>query len=105
MPYSAPITPAASTGNPLGAERQRQLSKAQRQHLERLMVTIKNAEADAQRFLGYCAAEAGIEIGRDGWVFDLDEMAFKQEVGAAEDAIVAQMLDPVAAGRNGDQHA
>lgn len=56
------------------------LSIAQRQHLDRLMITIKNAEADAQRFLGYCAAEAGIEIGRDGWVFNLDEMAFGREL-------------------------
>jgi tRNA/tmRNA/rRNA uracil-C5-methylase (TrmA/RlmC/RlmD family) len=82
----------------------KELSKAQRQHLERLMTTIKNAEADAQRFLGYCATEAGIEIGRDGWVFDLDEMAFKQENSAAQDAIVAEMLDTLAAARNGDLH-
>lgn len=83
----------------------KELSRAQRLHLDRLMVTIKNAEADAQRFLGYCAAEHEVELGRDGWTFDLDEMTFKQdEPDSGEDAFSPSVVLTSLSG-NGDRHA
>jgi hypothetical protein len=82
------------------------LSQAQRQHLEGLMAEIKSAEVAAQRFLGYCATEAGIEIGRDGWQFDLDQMAFfavDSAIGFAARSDLHQEAASVSG--NGDLHA
>lgn len=62
----------------------RQLTPAQRAHLAQLIVEMKATEAAAQRFLGYLAAEHGVTIGVDGWLFDLENLCFVQDTPLAE---------------------
>ena len=68
------------------------LTPAQRRQLERLVAQLgraqlvaKNAQeqADAAQqtandFLSYCAEEAGVQVGVDGWQFDQGQMSFVQ---------------------------
>ncbi len=59
------------------------LTDAQRQHLAQLIAEMKATEQAAQRFLGYLAAEHGVSIGVDGWLFDLENLCFVQDTPTA----------------------
>lgn len=59
------------------------LSPAQRRQLGRLISILSRANENAETaqqtandFLGYCAEEAGVPVGMDGWQFDQAQMSF-----------------------------
>jgi hypothetical protein len=59
------------------------LSTAQRDHLAQLIAEMKATEQAAQRFLRYLAAEHEVVMGADGWLFDVENLRFVQDVAKA----------------------
>jgi hypothetical protein len=76
-----------SEHRPLSAAQQRYLTQLVAV-LERTHAAATSAQAAANDFVGYCAEEAGVKLGTDGWTFDQTAMAFVQH----EDDVPIQQL-------------
>lgn len=61
------------------------LTMAQRQRMNVLCAQMQAAERQAQEFLAYLCDEHGVELGRDGWQFDLEKLVFVQDEEACPD--------------------
>lgn len=68
------------------------LTAAQREHLASLLAEMKIAESASQRFLGYLAKEHGVQLGEDGWLFDVENLCFVQERQREIDDLYARVF-------------